>query len=295
MDRPVLEVMRGRFSCRTYLPKPIEDRPQAWLRIFLEGHQAGPFGSPTRLGLVAAMSGDERALKGLGTYGAIKNAQGFIIGAMGPGPKNLEDFGFVMERAILAAAALGLGTCWIGGVFTRSRFAKAIGVSGDETVPAVAVAGYCADERKSGGWIGRAVRRSSRLPREKIFFSNSFDRPLEHGDAGFMGPALESVRWAPSASNKQPWRVVRREGKWHFYLQRTKGYGNRGAWGKLVGMADLQRVDMGIAMCHFDQAARELGAAGTWEIAAPAITLPDELSEYTATWREAPPADAERV
>ena len=34
---------------------------------------------------------------------------------------------------------------------------------------------------------------------------------------------LEMVRIAPSASNKQPWRVVRDGPAWHFYCQRTPG------------------------------------------------------------------------
>ena len=36
---------------------------------------------------------------------------------------------------------------------------------------------------------------------------------------------LEMVRRGPSASNKQPWRVVRAGERWHLYLQRTRGYG----------------------------------------------------------------------
>ena len=34
-------------------------------------------------------------------------------------------------------------------------------------------------------------------------------------------------------------------------------------------MADLQRVDMGIAMCHFELAARERGLAGRWVVEQP--------------------------
>ena len=277
--------MRERFSCRTYLRKPIEDGIQARLRAFLEGLGPGPFRSRTRFGLLAAASEDERALQGLGTYGMIRSPQGFIVGAMGPGPKNLEDFGYLMERAILEAADLGLGTCWLGGSFRKSRFSKSIGVAGDETVPAVASLGYSADAERSGGWAGRASKRSVRLAPEKLFFSGGFDRPLGAEESGALAPALEAVRWAPSASNKQPWRIVRGAGRWHFYLQRTKGYG-KGLLSKLSPMADVQRLDLGIAMCHFELAARELGFSGTWELADPGIGLPDDLTGYTATWRE---------
>lgn len=289
MDKPVLEVMRARYSCRAYLPKPLDDRTQAGLRARLEGLRTGPFGSRVRLALVAAAPGDVQALEGLGTYGNIKNPQGFIVGAVGSGAKNLEDYGYLMERAILAAAVLGLATCWLGGGFRKSRFAAKIGAAGDETVPAVAAVGYAADAADPGGWMGRMAGRMSRLGPEKLFFSSGFDRPLRPEDGGTLGPALEAVRWAPSASNKQPWRIVRGDGGlWHFYLQRTKGY-RTGIAHLIMGITDLQRVDMGIAMCHFELAARELGADGAWKLADPGLARPDALTEYAASWRETGP------
>ena len=54
------------------------------------------------------------------------------------GEKNLEDFGYTMERIILFATDLGLGTCWLGGSFTKSRFAEKISANGSERVPAEA-------------------------------------------------------------------------------------------------------------------------------------------------------------
>jgi nitroreductase len=283
VDRPVLELVRERFSCRTYLRKPIEDVAQARLRDLLERHGTGPFGSPIRLALMAATEEDARAIKGLGTYGTIRNPQGFIVGAVGPGARNLEDFGYLMEQAILTATDIGLGTCWLGGFFQRSRFGEKAGLAAGESVPAVASVGYCADAAKSGGFFGRMSQRSSRLPVDRLFFYEAFDLPLLAGEMGAFAPALEAVRWAPSASNKQPWRIVRRDGRWHFFLRRTKGY-NAGMLRRIVGEADLQRIDMGIAMCHFELAASEAGLAGTWARADPGLSLPDDLTSYTATW-----------
>jgi len=92
------------------------------------------------------------------------------------------------------------------------------------------------------------------------------------------------VRRAPSASNKQPWRIVRDRdrGNFHFILERTKNYYRN--W-KIVGMEDLQRVDMGIAMHHFEAAAAELKLKGSWTVEAPKFSLPSEESEYIATWK----------
>ncbi len=91
----------------------------------------------------------------------------------------------------------------------------------------------------------------------------------------------------PSATNKQPWRIVRGGDAWHFYLRRTKGYGKGSLAFKALRIADLQRVDMGIAMCHFELVAREAGLDGRWVVDDPGLDVPDGV-EYTATWRGSP-------
>ena len=44
----------------------------------------------------------------------------------------MEDFGYLMERVILYATALGLGTCWLGGTLTKSSFAEKIDLRAGE-------------------------------------------------------------------------------------------------------------------------------------------------------------------
>ena len=69
-----------------------------------------------------------------------------------------------------------------------------------------------------------------------------------------------------------------------FYLQRTPGYGKDSLIGKILGVADVQRVDMGIALCHFELTMRELGLPGGWIIREPALAKPDRHTEYVASW-----------
>jgi hypothetical protein len=52
----------------------------------------------------------------------------------------------------------------------------------------------------------------------------------------------------------------------------------------MLDVADIQRLDMGIAMCHFELTARELGLPGKWACAEPSIKKPDGLTEYTVSW-----------
>jgi hypothetical protein len=232
--------------------------------------------------LLAATEEDRTALRGLGTYGFIQGATGFIIGVMQDGAKNLEDFGYCMEQVVLFATDLGLGTCWLGGTFNRSTFAARAGLRAGEQMPAVAAVGHISSRR---GLMSRIIRRGAgadrRYPWSNLFFRERLGQPISAADAGAYAPILEMVRLAPSASNKQPWRIVRDGSAWHFYLQRTAGY--RGT-ARLGRVPDLQRADMGIAMCHWELSAQETGLHGHWVIQEPAIARPGDLAEYVATW-----------
>jgi hypothetical protein len=54
----------------------------------------------------------------------------------------------------------------------------------------------------------------------------------------------------------------------------------------LLGMADLQRMEIGIAMCHFELAARQNGFEGEWFVNVSLIEKSDHTLEYIATWCE---------
>jgi len=282
-SKPITEVIRQRFSCRRYFEKPIAEDKRLRLDNFMSSNGIGPLGTPVRLKLVAATEEDRNALKGLGTYGIIRGATGFIVGAVKRSKKNLEDYGYLMERAILFATDIELGTCWLGGTFTRSRFAKKITAAGGEIVPAVTSIGYIAERGKFEGKMRQIVGADNRQPWENLFFKEKFGNPLSTNDAGAYAVPLEMVRIGPSASNKQPWRIIKDGDTWHFYLHRTKGYGNSLTF-KFLRLADLQRVDMGIAMSHFELTAHELGLKGKWSIREPEIEKPDRMTEYTVSW-----------
>ncbi len=284
-QQSVIELMRQRFSCRVYAARPIEAELQYQLRNFMQALRAGPLGASLRFELAAATEQDRQSLRGLGTYGFIKGAAGFIVGAAGSGDRNLEDYGYVLEGIILRATDLGLGTCWLGGTFTKSSFARKISAQPEELLPAVASVGHIGDlEAARDGLVRQYAGSDRRLPWASLFFSEGFGSALTSEAAGEYATALEMVRLGPSASNKQPWRVVRAGSLWHFYLQRTPGY-RHGFLQRLVKVDDMQRVDMGIAMCHFTLAAREAGFAGEWQVSDPKLQTPDNLTEYVVSWR----------
>ncbi len=290
-NQPITEIIPQRFSCRVYQEQPIEAGKRQQLQTYLDTLRIGPLGSSARFALVAATEEDQRALRGLGTYGFIQRATGFIIGAVQSGEKSLEDYGYLMEQAVLAATNLGLGTCWLGGSFTQSSFAKKIRASRKEIVPAVTSVGYIPEEQKpEEARFRRFVGSAHRYPWNDLFFEGEFGRPLTPEAAGRYAEPLEMLRLGPSASNKQPWRVVQSGEAWHFYLQRTPRYGKGTLLFGVLRLADLQRVDLGIAMCHFELTANELGLKGRWKVTDPGLAVPDAATEYIVTWKEQPRA-----
>ncbi len=282
---PITEVMKRRYSCRSYTGEAIDEEKKGTLEAFMAENGAGPFGARPRFELLAAGPGDLDALKDLGTYGFIRGASGFIVGAVGDSRYNLEDYGYLLEKTILHATGAGLGTCWLGGSFNKSAFSKRISAGEGELVPAVAAAGCMAKKKRVIDTVVRwGAGSKKRKPWRELFFQETFESPLPRDTAASHADPLEMTRLAPSSSNKQPWRIIRGKDKnvFHFYLRRTKGYYKRNK--KLFNMADLERIDMGIAMCHFELACEEHGLAGSWEIKEPDIGSMPELTEYLASW-----------
>jgi hypothetical protein len=114
---------------------------------------------------------------------------------------------------------------------------------------------------------------------------DNFDHPLSQEMAQEWAEPLEMVRIGPSASNKQPWRIVQTGNQYHFFLQRTRGY-RESTLTRFLGVADIQHLDMGIAMCHFEQTVKEMNLPGKWILKDPIIEKKDDQTEYIVTWEK---------
>jgi len=287
-NTPIHELIQQRYSCRTYKTEPINPEDLSELMTFAKSCESGPSGSSLKFTIASASEEDTKSLKSLGTYGFIKNPAGFVIGVIQDQPRALEDFGYQMEMIVLRAVDLGIGSCWLGGTYTKSRFAKIVKPEKGETIPSVISIGYPADQQ---AWMDRIARTTAgadrRLPWQDLFFSDSFEQGLSPAEAGQYGESLELLRLAPSASNKQPWRILRQDDLWHFYLKRTKNYPSP-VFDLLLGLADLQRIDMGIAMAHFDLSTKDAGLSGKWVVDDPNLTGIKPGLEYNITWTNFP-------
>lgn len=261
----IFKLIEKRYSVRNYSSKAIEEEKLQKIRNYLEGNRKGPLGSDVRFEIVDATDYEQAELKRLGTYGTIKGPRIFIAGAVKKSKTAMEDFGYCMEKNILMATGLGLGTCWLGGALNRSTFAQKLNAGTDELIPAVTPLGYAGDKKTLTENLVRMVAGAkNRKKPEELFFDQSTGTPLSPDSCGQYSKVLAAVRWSPSASNKQPWRIIRDTGNsWHLFMKENTLYNN------IFKEIKLQNVDMGIAMCHFELAAAELGLEGVWEIKDP--------------------------
>lgn len=278
---PISETIRQRYSCRSYSDDPVADPVLKKLQEAVSAPQTGPFGNKPRFVLVAMDALAAKEWKTLGTYGVIKNARLYLAGMITPAPMAPEDYGYCKEKLILTATELGLNTCWMGGTFAISAFGRVAGMRRNELLPTISPIGYAASRRSLTERVMRSFAGSDhRLPWDELFFKQNAAAPLSPGDAGVYLEALENVRLAPSASNKQPWRIVYDKDRktFLFYLSRAIGY-------RHLRDVSLQEIDMGIALCHFDLTIKELRIAGSWRSgeAAP----PRKSWEHVASWQAA--------
>ena len=261
----VKELIRKRKSVRTYNGEPFrkEDEQKLMERVAM---LENPFGIPIRFKLLP-----------FETYGlsspVIVGEDMYLGGAVPDIPNHEIAFGYTFEEACLHALDQGIGTVFVAGTLDRPSFEKAMDLKG-EIMPAVSPLGYPAKKRSvRENLMRKAIHADERKPFGELFFKENFKQslPEDHPYREY----LELVRWAPSATNTQPWRVVVQGTDLHFYEARTM---------KDSSIGDIQKVDIGIALCHFDLTWKADGHDGVFVFEDPGIDVP-ERTEYIVTYR----------
>jgi nitroreductase len=246
----IIETIQKRRSVRTYTGEPLSKDHHSQIKEYISQLQT-PFGKKARIELVGIQSNDT-PIK-LGTYGFIKGACDFLALIYEEAPFAGTAAGYMFEEAVLFCTGLGLGTCWLGGTFSRGNFKKQIQLHKKEKLKIVSPVGYSSDRKSflEKYLVNADKNHTSRKPFGELFFDKSFDNPLTETNANTYFTPLEMVRLAPSASNKQEWRVLLDDKGLHFY---KKHY------------LTFDSIDIGIALCHFELSCKELGIEGKFEV-----------------------------
>ena len=266
------DAVNKRYSMRTFSNKEVSTETRQKILDYSE-KLTNPFGPKIRIKFIEKETSAEG--EKLGTYGIIKNARLFLGVAIKKQDCAEEALGYEFEQLVLYMTSLGLGTCWIGGTFEKGSFAEVMKPEPDEIFTIICPVGYGTGKKRFFEKIMRAnLKADSRLAWKKLFFKNDFETPFSAGDCPEYEEALELVRQAPSAVNKQPWRVLFDGKTFHFFENHSMAAGDS---------FDIQRVDMGIALNHFHLAVLEKGLKGHFEKNKPEIHLP-EKNDYIIFW-----------
>jgi nitroreductase len=244
----IIETIQKRHSVRTYTGEPLRQEHTAQIKQYINQLQV-PFGKKARIEWVGVNTG-EKPIKP-GTYGFIKGASAYLALIYEEDDFAATAAAYMFEQVILFCTNLGLGTCWLGGSFSRNDFKKQIKPNADEILKIVSPVGYPSDKKR---WLEKILntdrKHISRKPFEELFFDKDFDHPLSETQAGIFLTPLKMVRLAPSANNKQEWRAVIEDKTLHFYKK---------------PFLKFDSIDIGIALCHFELTCKELGIEGQFE------------------------------
>ena len=264
------EMIRKRKSCRSFDGAALKVMDRAALERFI-GDVSNPFDVPVVSRLLDAKEHDlsSPVVVGADVYMAAKAARcaHFEIG-----------YGYSFEKACLYAEHLGLGTVMLAASISRAAFEKAMEVKEDEVMPVASPVGYPAAKRTvRDSLMRKGLRADDRIAFDKLFFVDAYGHGLSKDYNGVFSEALEMLRWAPSATNRQPWRAIVSGGKVHFYEEKTL---------KDSPLGDIQKVDMGIALCHFDLTMQENGHTGAFVFEDPGLAVPENV-HYIVTYERA--------
>lgn len=267
----VLELIRERRSVRSFDGSELSAEEKRALRSFAsEIHN--PWGRWVEFRL---LDKEEHVL----SSAVIKGETAYLGAKVAKGPHAEEALGYSFEMLMLYALSMELGTVWLGGTLDRRAFERAMDLESDELMPCVSPVGRPAAKMSLRETVmRRGTTATSRQSFPSLFFDEDFRHSLTEETADDLLEPLKAVQRAPSAINKQPWRVVRRGRDAHFYLKRSIPTG-------LISTGDLQKVDLGIALCHYSLAAEAVGLSPRFSISDPGIEVPSG-HEYIASYMD---------
>ena len=263
----VKEVIKRRISNRTYEERSLTEEDKKKLLEF-NSTLTNSFGVEVKVQYISKEKGADDVQ--LGTYGTIKGAKDFLAITVKDQPYAMEAIGYQFENLVLYATDMGIGTVWLAGTFKRKDFINAIEIGEDDLFPCICPLGYPALKQSFLEKITKASLGSKkRKDWDKLFFLEDFTKVLTKADAGIYEDALEMLRLAPSATNSQPWAVVKEGNKFHFFCNYKNTLND--------DVKKIKHIDIGIALSHFHQTAMSKGLNGSLQVQDIGFSIPDNM------------------
>ena len=270
----LIDSIKQRKSCRTYTTESLKTSDRMQIEKIITSIKTGINGETVHFNLFEKKETEEPMKI---PYGLIRNNKTYIFGATHPTAISRTNYGYLLEKIVLKATELELGTCWVG-LFDKEYFSE-VQVEKDAEIPAVLVIGYAKEKIPvKEKLIRKMVKADQRKPWETLFFDYESTDVLNPETVQAYVETLEMTRLAPSSGNTQPWRIFysTTTNEFHFFKKITNpAY-------EAKGMHD---IDMGIAMSHFELVTTKNGLKGTWLQHKPEEIKPNGELHYVISWK----------
>ncbi|MGB4659660.1 MAG: nitroreductase family protein [Mobilitalea sp.] len=219
-----LDAIEIRQSRRSYLDTPIEEENIQKIHNYINAYNMRGHLS------IQFIEDGREAFQGFNLgYGLFSGVRSYLalVGNTSD-PFLQEKIGYYGERIILKLTKLGLGTCWVGGTFARSK-CPAVLQEGESLVALITVGNVTRLKTPKEQTIYKFIHRHTK-DFDRLFTSDS-DVP------GWFLIGLKAIQKAPSAMHKQP---VHLQIKQDIVTASVKKYDSH------------QAIDLGIAKLHFE-------------------------------------------
>lgn len=226
----LLNVIEQRRSRRKYLPTAIESSDVQVLQANIS-----ELNNKENLKMRLVIDNGE-AFNGLRkSYGMFSGVQNYIALICDKTDIiTLEKLGYLGERLVLQATALGLGTCWVGGTFDRASCPFELS-EGESVVCTITVGNVLPERSAKEKLVHTFTHRKSKTIEQMVSTTGSVPEWFLDG--------MQAVVKAPSAVNRQPVMFSYKDGIVTASVKDITG--------------ESFALDLGIAKLHF-----ELGVGG---------------------------------
>ena len=234
------EAIDARISCRAYTAEPLD---QATLAELAELTARLSEESGLRLVLVGPDDGGPELRLAARMFSG--NVSSYVA-LIGPDDNaSRERFGYVGEKLVLHATALGLGTCWVAGTFDRDSVT--VPLQEGEIIHDVIPVGHMPARQP---FAQRAIRAGLRKRDKKP--AALYQGPTTLAEApDWVRSGIDAVIKGPSAVNQQPVVFVQDDAGLRATLPTAK--------------REVAYTDLGIAKLHFELGAAAAGVQGMWQ------------------------------
>jgi len=279
----VFDLMKERHSCRSFQPRKLTSSDYKELMECVQRYSASP-----KTGVTGKSTIRFEYIAAPLTVWPVVGAQEFLV-AIAPKEycrQNIIDVGRNLQKIVLHATRMGLGTCWIGPGADHTSIVQHLGDRFNPTedhIICVCAIGY-------ESWLKPFLLRIAqvthyrRLPLSSLFFSDNLLRePLNVDIKPFsrFGRTYEACQWAPSSFNAQPTRcaaVVKKNRlvRFDFYTTTTSRY--------------YAAVALGIWCANWETGCNSLGIEGHFAVLpekerhALGENARSELPRYDVSW-----------